>query len=229
MALLLNGDNLAYEAALTSGLRALGRLLWQERADSISWLPADMVADALAPFGLSVADVDHAADQNLRWVQEEVALGVSLARLEGGDVSELSLGSLSAAAEGATRHRHLPRSRSRRHGSLLEAVLVRGYSRGVGKWLVGATDKSGSSWTDAVSDRTQRLSRLHLACTFWRAPSGITTPSRYSRPGPDDLEGRDFDSAGRLTASLLAELAPPAEAEAYLCGRHRSWRRSAPA
>jgi ferredoxin-NADP reductase/MOSC domain-containing protein YiiM/ferredoxin len=40
----------------------------------------------------------------------------------------------------------------------------------------------------------------------------------YSRPGPDDLEGRDFDSAGRLTASLLVELAPPRDAEVYLCG-----------
>ena len=40
----------------------------------------------------------------------------------------------------------------------------------------------------------------------------------YSRPGSDDREGRDFDSAGRLTASALAELEPPREAEAYLCG-----------
>jgi ferredoxin-NADP reductase/MOSC domain-containing protein YiiM/ferredoxin len=40
----------------------------------------------------------------------------------------------------------------------------------------------------------------------------------YSRPGPNDLEGRDFDSAGRLTSSLLAELKPPPDAEAYLCG-----------
>ena len=40
----------------------------------------------------------------------------------------------------------------------------------------------------------------------------------YSRPGPDDREGRDFDSAGRLTAALLDELAPPRDAEAYLCG-----------
>jgi ferredoxin-NADP reductase/MOSC domain-containing protein YiiM/ferredoxin len=40
----------------------------------------------------------------------------------------------------------------------------------------------------------------------------------YSRPGPNDLEGRDFDSAGRLSASLLAELEPPRDAEAYLCG-----------
>jgi ferredoxin-NADP reductase/MOSC domain-containing protein YiiM len=40
----------------------------------------------------------------------------------------------------------------------------------------------------------------------------------YSRPGPKDLEGRDFDSAGRLTPSLVAELGPPRDAEAYLCG-----------
>ena len=40
----------------------------------------------------------------------------------------------------------------------------------------------------------------------------------YSRPGPSDLQGRDYDSAGRLTASLLAELTPPSNAEAYMCG-----------
>jgi ferredoxin-NADP reductase/MOSC domain-containing protein YiiM len=40
----------------------------------------------------------------------------------------------------------------------------------------------------------------------------------YSAPGADDREGRDFDHAGRLTASALAGLAPPPEAEAYLCG-----------
>jgi len=40
----------------------------------------------------------------------------------------------------------------------------------------------------------------------------------YSHPGPKDLEGRDFDTAGRLTAPLLAELQLPPDAEAYLCG-----------
>ena len=40
----------------------------------------------------------------------------------------------------------------------------------------------------------------------------------YSRPGPDDVEGRDFDHTGRLTPALLVELAPPRDAEAYLCG-----------
>src|SRR5204862_3930566 len=40
----------------------------------------------------------------------------------------------------------------------------------------------------------------------------------YSRPGPDDVEGHGFDSAGRLTGSLLADLQLPRDAEAYLCG-----------
>jgi len=40
----------------------------------------------------------------------------------------------------------------------------------------------------------------------------------YSRPESGDLEGRDFDSAGRLTASVLADLQPPRSAEAYVCG-----------
>jgi ferredoxin-NADP reductase/MOSC domain-containing protein YiiM/ferredoxin len=40
----------------------------------------------------------------------------------------------------------------------------------------------------------------------------------YSRPGPSDVEGRDFDSPGRLTGSLLAQLDLPHDAQAYLCG-----------
>jgi ferredoxin-NADP reductase/MOSC domain-containing protein YiiM/ferredoxin len=40
----------------------------------------------------------------------------------------------------------------------------------------------------------------------------------YSRPDPGDVVGRDFDSAGHLTGSLLAELNPPPAAEVYMCG-----------
>jgi ferredoxin-NADP reductase/MOSC domain-containing protein YiiM/ferredoxin len=40
----------------------------------------------------------------------------------------------------------------------------------------------------------------------------------YSRPGSDDHQGDDFDSAGRLTPGVFAELEPPRDAEAYLCG-----------
>ena len=40
----------------------------------------------------------------------------------------------------------------------------------------------------------------------------------YSNPDPDDVVGRDFDSVGRLDASLLAELGLAPDAEAYVCG-----------
>ncbi len=48
--------------------------------------------------------------------------------------------------------------------------------------------------------------------------ANVCTQVRYSRPGPDDEEGRDFDGAGRLSGALLAELEPPRDAEAYICG-----------
>ncbi len=40
----------------------------------------------------------------------------------------------------------------------------------------------------------------------------------YSRPGPDDVRGRDYQTAGRLTPGVLAGLDLPRAAEAYLCG-----------
>jgi ferredoxin-NADP reductase/MOSC domain-containing protein YiiM/ferredoxin len=56
------------------------------------------------------------------------------------------------------------------------------------------------------------------ARTLLASLPNVRTHVYYSRPDPDDVEGRDFDSAGHLTASLLSELKPPADAEAYLCG-----------
>lgn len=40
----------------------------------------------------------------------------------------------------------------------------------------------------------------------------------YSRPGLDDVLGRDFDEPGRLTASTLAQFGVPIDANAYVCG-----------
>jgi ferredoxin-NADP reductase/MOSC domain-containing protein YiiM len=40
----------------------------------------------------------------------------------------------------------------------------------------------------------------------------------YSSPGPDDVQGRDYDTAGRLSAPVLAALGLPRDADAYLCG-----------
>jgi ferredoxin-NADP reductase/MOSC domain-containing protein YiiM len=40
----------------------------------------------------------------------------------------------------------------------------------------------------------------------------------YSRPDPGDIQGRDYDTAGRLSAPVLAALDLPRDADAYLCG-----------
>jgi ferredoxin-NADP reductase/MOSC domain-containing protein YiiM len=41
----------------------------------------------------------------------------------------------------------------------------------------------------------------------------------YSRPGPDDVEGRDYQTQGHLSASVLAALGLPRDADAYICGQ----------
>ena len=40
----------------------------------------------------------------------------------------------------------------------------------------------------------------------------------YSHPGPDDIQGRDYQTAGRLSAAVLADLNLPRSADAYICG-----------
>jgi ferredoxin-NADP reductase/MOSC domain-containing protein YiiM/ferredoxin len=67
-----------------------------------------------------------------------------------------------------------------------------------------------------------RCSREHSFAAEARALLASLPNARtyvfYSRPGPDDVEGRDFDTTGRLTGSQLAELEPPRDAQVYLCG-----------
>lgn len=72
-------------------------------------------------------------------------------------------------------------------------------------WLHGARSSRDHSF--AAEARTLLASLPHVRSYVC-----------YSRPGVGDLEGRDFDCTGRLTAALLADLEPPRDAEAYLCG-----------
>jgi ferredoxin-NADP reductase/MOSC domain-containing protein YiiM/ferredoxin len=72
-------------------------------------------------------------------------------------------------------------------------------------WLHGARSRGEHSFAAEAQALIASLPNVHAHVC-------------YSRPGPNDLEGRDFDTAGRLTGSVLAELGPPREAEAYLCG-----------
>ena len=67
-----------------------------------------------------------------------------------------------------------------------------------------------------------RSSREHSFAAEARALLASLSSARthvcFSRPASDDIEGRDFDSTGHLSAALLADLEPPRDAEAYLCG-----------
>ena len=72
-------------------------------------------------------------------------------------------------------------------------------------WLHGARSGRGHSFAAEARTLLASLPNVHAYIC-------------YSRPDPNDHEGRDFDSAGRLSASLLAGLALPRDAEAYLCG-----------
>jgi ferredoxin-NADP reductase/MOSC domain-containing protein YiiM len=75
-------------------------------------------------------------------------------------------------------------------------------------WLHGARSRRGHAFATE-------------ARTLLASLPNVRTRVYYSSPGSDDREGRDFDRAGRLTASVLAELEPPRNAEAYLCGPTR--------
>jgi ferredoxin-NADP reductase/MOSC domain-containing protein YiiM/ferredoxin len=72
-------------------------------------------------------------------------------------------------------------------------------------WLHGARDGRNHSFAGEARELLASLRNVHTCVC-------------YSDPGPTDCEGRDFDSVGRVNASLLADLNPPPDAQAYLCG-----------
>jgi ferredoxin-NADP reductase/MOSC domain-containing protein YiiM len=72
-------------------------------------------------------------------------------------------------------------------------------------------------WLHGARDRRDHVFAAEARALAASLPN-VRSHVYYSRPGPEDLTGSDGVSAGRLGASLLAELAPPRDAEAYLCG-----------
>jgi ferredoxin-NADP reductase/MOSC domain-containing protein YiiM len=72
-------------------------------------------------------------------------------------------------------------------------------------WLHGARNGREQPFAAEARALLARLPRVHVRVYF-------------SQPAPDDVEGRTFDQPGRLTASALAALQPPADSEAYICG-----------
>ena len=61
----------------------------------------------------------------------------------------------------------------------------------------------------ALADEVRRLAA---------ANADITLDVSYSRPGKNDVLGRDYDRAGRITGDVIAELLPALDAEFYVCG-----------
>jgi ferredoxin-NADP reductase/MOSC domain-containing protein YiiM len=72
-------------------------------------------------------------------------------------------------------------------------------------WLHGAHDREDHSFAEESRSLVRKLPSAH---------SHIA----YSRPGPDDGLGRDYDSAGRLSAATLDQLSVPRESDFYICG-----------
>ena len=84
-------------------------------------------------------------------------------------------------------------------------TLARGGSDRPLWWLHGA--RSGGEHAFATEAR-ELLARLPAAHSH----------IRYSRPGPGDREGTDFDERGRIDLDALLALGVPREADFYLCG-----------
>src|SRR3954463_13623046 len=72
-------------------------------------------------------------------------------------------------------------------------------------WLHGARNRKSHPFV-AESRR--------LLATLARGRSHI----RYSRPDAEDQQGRDYDTAGHLTAKVLVDLGVPLQGDFYLCG-----------
>ncbi len=72
-------------------------------------------------------------------------------------------------------------------------------------WLHGARNRAEEPFAAESRSLVAQLASGHRHICF-------------SRPGPDDAEGRDYQTRGRLSAPVLASLDLPRDAEAYLCG-----------
>jgi ferredoxin-NADP reductase/MOSC domain-containing protein YiiM len=72
-------------------------------------------------------------------------------------------------------------------------------------WLHGARSRAEEPFAEESRSLLAQLIRGHRHVC-------------YSRPGPGDAGGRDYQTAGRLSAPVLAALDLPRDADAYVCG-----------
>jgi ferredoxin-NADP reductase/MOSC domain-containing protein YiiM len=88
--------------------------------------------------------------------------------------------------------------------AMLHALAADGSDREIW-WLHGARSGSDHSFAAETRSLLEALPRAHRQVCF-------------SRPAPDDVKGDDYQTMGRLSASVLAALELPQSAEAYICG-----------
>ena len=72
-------------------------------------------------------------------------------------------------------------------------------------WLHGARNRAEEPFAEESRSLLARLPRGHRHIC-------------YTRPGPGDAEGHDYQAEGRISAPLLAALDLPRDADAYVCG-----------
>jgi ferredoxin-NADP reductase/ferredoxin len=88
--------------------------------------------------------------------------------------------------------------------SMLHALAAEKSTREVW-WLYGARSRKDHPFAQEARDLVQALRRSRSRTV-------------YSRPGPEDRLGFDFDATGRLGVPVLEELGVPRDADFYLCG-----------
>ena len=88
--------------------------------------------------------------------------------------------------------------------AMLHALAAEKSSRPVW-WLHGARNREDHPFREELRALLQRLKYGHSYI-------------QYSRPGPADRKGVDFDAAGHLAVSAFEEIGVPHDGQFYLCG-----------
>ncbi len=83
--------------------------------------------------------------------------------------------------------------------------------------LAAAASTRQILWLHAARDREHHAFGAEVRRLMLSLPHGRSYVC-YSRPGPLDKLGQDFDGAGHLTRSVFDEAGVPREADVYLCG-----------
>ena len=83
--------------------------------------------------------------------------------------------------------------------------------------LVGEHSDREIWWLHGARNRREHAFAVEVQALLASLPNA-RSHVYYSRPDPNDVKGCDFDGTGRLTGSVLAQLEPPRDAQAYVCG-----------